>query len=251
MLAVLVHFVGWAGVGGAAQKGRWARLAERAAIFSQHFGSWSLPACFAAVALGAWASFQGPPAYRRPVAFLTGGIVVHLAYWFSFSTGWPRYLLIAALLLAALLALLVFSGEARLSMPAIAVAVLIFGSNASRLHRSGYGVLDGIQALFSRGTASRPAAAQGAVDYLLRHPDRQPFPAEWIATVVDMEYLLPGAVNFELLRDAFQRCEQTGCTVAENRMFREPNPWYEALLQRCGAPVYEAEPYRIYSCPPR
>lgn len=252
MLMELVGFVHYAGVANATQvkSSAWALAAERAGVLAERFGPWALAGAAGALVLAAWASFRGPPAYRRTLAFLAAGIAVNLAYWFFVSSGWARYVFMAAMLLAAMLALMVFAGTRRTALPALAMAALIVIPNFGRLHRDGYGVGDGIHALFSPGPASRPAAAQRAADFLLHHRNRAPFPTLWFATIVDMEYLLPGAVNFEMLRYGLPRCDQAGCTIAENRIFRIPNRWYETLLKRCST-VFEADPYVIYSCPPR
>ena len=251
MLVELAGFVRSAGVANGAQAtlSLWARAAQRAGLLAHQFGPWTVAAAAAALALGAWASLRGPAPTRRTLAFLTGGIAVNVVYWFFLSSGWPRYLVMAAVLVAAIPAITLFAGDRRMALPAAAIAGAIFFANAGRMHREGYGVADGLHGLLSPAAALRPASAQRAADFLLRHKGKDRLPTLWFATTVDMEYLLPGSLNFEMLRFGLPKCEQHGCTVAENRIFRVPNHWYEELLARC-KPALEADPYVIYECPP-
>jgi hypothetical protein len=213
--------------------------------FSRRFGV-SLPGLLVLAVLGgslAWRAGGAP--FRRLYLLLLAGVVVHGCYWLVLSVGWPRYLYIGVVLLAALVAV------PYLALDRPAPAMLYSGMLVLSLLGTVGRLPFPIRAFRGAWFAASPERSSQAivVRFLDARADHRPFVGQWWGSVSDLEYLSEGVLNFKGY-PALTRSERSrGVLVVTNRRFDDAaDRRFSTLVARCGPPVLNAAPYAVYEC---
>jgi hypothetical protein len=235
-----VRFLGVAGplaVGGAA-RGAATRIADGSAAFYARFGISLLELNvinWAAVLIarrhaGTFALF---------LAALAAGVTLQTAWWLLSSNGWPRYMVIG-LVVSAFLATVPLFCLRRPRHAAIYLLVLAIWC---------IGLWPRTVAQVTDLDASSRIGLERTVAFLQGRREALPYLGQWWATVADLEYRLPGSVHFRAHQAVTPEDWQRSFLVVVNETFvLRDDDVFRQLLARCGAPVHEAHPYRVYRC---
>jgi hypothetical protein len=191
---------------------------------------------------------RASPPVRRASRMLAWGLCLHAAYWLVWSNGWPRYLYIAVVVWCFFVLLPLLDALPRRGHDArwlVALLVLACGIAQATSVRS----LWPAPAPPRDGTNS---AERRVIAYLDR-PDSgvhgTVFTTYW-AHIAALEYFSPWPARFE--RGALEQLERRGdpihvvVNLRLTRLF--PEPAVEQVAAHCGAPVFEAPPYRVFRC---
>lgn len=98
--------------------------------------------------------------------------------------------------------------------------------------------------------SDRVANLELTAKWLEENQTDQPFIANWWATIDDVEYMMPTAVNFEKWEDVPPE-QLSGRVLVRNRNFsdRYTSPEFQALEARCPVVLLNAHPYLVTLCP--
>jgi hypothetical protein len=235
-----VRFFGVAGplaTGGAARSVA-DRVADGSAAFGARFG-----VSLAALNAANWAAVLLARRYARPLApglaALAAGVALQSAWWLLASNGWPRYMVIGVVV-SAFLVSMPLAYLPRLRHAAVWLAILAVGC---------FGLWPRTVAQVTDLDATSRHALDATVAFLAARPEAPPYFGQWWATVADLEYRLPGSLHFRAYQALAPEDWGRGFLVVVNQAFLLPeDERFRELLARCGAPLHDAPPYRVYRC---
>lgn len=235
-----VRFLGVAGplAAGGSARTLAGRVADGSAAFYARFGV----SLFELNAV-AWAAVLIARRYAGPLALalaaLATGVTLQTAWWLLASNGWPRYMVIA-MVVGAFLATTPLFCLPRLRHAAVYLSLLVVWC---------VGLWPRTAALVGDRDATASAALDRTVAFLKERRETRPYVGQWWATVADLEYRLPGSLHFRAYQTVTPEDWRRGFLVVVNETFvLKDDAAFARLLERCGAPVHEAPPYRAYRC---
>ena len=179
----------------------WSSLQERMALVYERFGL-NLLALFALNAAGVFLSVRSA---SKNWTLFAAGILLSMTsaaiYWATLSKGWPRYLVICIAMGAFLLSIPMFAHAWRGKLFFALFAILLLKTGFSR---SG-NIFDSIDRGLFRPTEER-AARSSLVRIIERRQKEGPIilASRWWGSLVDVEFLLPGSVNFERIETVLE-----------------------------------------------
>jgi hypothetical protein len=180
---------------------------------------------------------------RRASSVLLAGIVLQSTWWLLFSVPRERYMAIAVALFAVLTALGMLAAQGwrmRLGW-AVLLAVFLL-PNVGRLS---FPLREA--SLFER--SERLDHLLAAVGFLASRRGELALATPASPSVMDLEYLLPGVGNFERLSTLEPEAARRGYWLTVNALFvDEKHPSFTHALDRCGPPVLDLPPYRVFPC---
>ena len=214
------------------------RIADGSAAFYARFG-------ISLLELNAvnWAAVLIARRCARPLALflaaLAAGVTLQTAWWLLSSNGWPRYMVIG-LVVSAFLATAPLFCLPRPRHAAIYLSILAIWC---------IGLWPRTVAQVNDLDATSRAGLDRTVALLQNRPEARPYVGQWWATVADLEYRLPGSLHFRAYQAVTADDWQRGFLVVVNETFvLQDDDAFRQLLARCGAPVHDAPPYRVYRC---
>ncbi len=221
------------------------RMAKNLDAFSGRFGM-PLAALVALCAASTWVVLRSTSgAARRLAALLFAGVFLHTTWWLFLSLGWPRYMVVALVPAALLVFLPILTVRRRPWLAAWCVVPLLLCIPTRE--RWGFPTQGGAQeGWFSPAPANRRSTE--VARYLDEHAaDRTVF-TQWWAMVTALDYETRTRVRFQPLLAMASRDPGRDYYIVSDDRFKAEDPAFSAATGRCGAPVIDAPPYRLFHC---
>lgn len=215
----------------------------RAQLLMERFGV-SLPVMAALLAAG-WLLVRQDPRLRQVFLAAVSIVAVYSVWWVFFSLGWPRYFIIGLTVGIFSLALPLLSSRrwpTRLLYGALLVALSLV--NWARFPYPFHGVNSSSLML---GDSSRQLLAAGKAAAACQASQRTRVRTQWWATAADLQFVMPGSVNFTTFKDTDSESEGGFCIAVNTRFMHADDKDFAALLSTCGNKKLIG-PYVIANC---
>lgn len=202
------------------------RYAKSAAAVAERFAV-SLPALLALTGAAGALVWRDAP-LRRIYLTLELMVLVYIAWWCFFSTGWPRYLLIGLIVATAVLVLPFLAARPRVWLVPYVVVLVLWPHDGWGRWR--YPLKASGGQFFARS-----ARAQALIEASAAIADQRGSDVamtQWWATAADLEYLSAAPLAFTSFRDPAVS-SRPGRLVVVNTRFVVDDPEFKALRDRC------------------
>jgi hypothetical protein len=221
------------------------RIAAHLQVFSSRFGVPLIALVGLAVVAFLLVWRVGPDFARRAAAMIATGLVIHVSWWLAFSTGSPRYMVIALVPAAFLLSLSIAVVPGRWLLGGSCVVLLAF--SVPTWNRLRYPLTDIISHPFEPSLAN--VNGLRVARFLDQNAGGRTVFTEWWAMVSAIEYESTTRIQFQPIASAATRDPRKDCfLVLDDRYLSPTDELLPTLIRSCGSPVVDLAPYRVFHC---